>query len=810
MGFRNCIVTFFLLFLPFVVAAQNIELFQQFNGRYDYISFGNTLNTGENTGQDPPTPCEILTESSANYTLQSGQTIVAAYLYWAGSSPFGDYDILFNGTPMTAERTFSLTQNGGLVYFAAFADITNYLQNNGNGNYTLSEFDITTDIDAYCNNTTNFGGWAVTVIFEDPTLPLNQVNIFDGLESVSGANPLLTIELDNLNVLDNTGAKIGFLAWEGDASLAVMETLKVNGNIISNPPLNPSDNQFNSTNSFTGSDQLYNMDIDFYNIESNIQPGDISAIIELTSGQDFVMINNVVTVLNTELPDATIVIDELIGGIECGNRELEVTYTVYNLDSTAELPANVPIAFYTNTTLIGQATTAMAIPIDGSESGSITLTIPNGILADFELKAVVDDNGSGNGTVAELHEDNNDFILDVHLLIFPEVGALNDLELCDVIGTEVFDLTEATSEINPVYDISYHETEDDAVSNNNPIVDPETYENIENPQVIYVRVANPDCFVVEQFTIEVIPCPLPDATIVIDDNLNACRQRDLTVSYTVYNVKCTGPLPAQTPIAFYIEGVFIAQSQTQNSIPIDGSEIGVIVLSISDGTPDLFLITAVVDDIGNGSGIVEELNEGNNVFDIDVEFESIPPIGDLPDLLVCDEGFNTGTFDLTQQNEYISTNPNDEILFYTTYENAVAKENPISDPGAYVNAADPQLIYVRLENDICFTIGEFLLTTGNCPPWIPDGFSPNGDGINDVFEITGLLNVFENFELQIFSREGNRIHTGQNENGFWDGIATEGLLFNGSLVPVGTYYYVLQLNDPKFPNPYLGFIYINY
>jgi gliding motility-associated-like protein len=810
MGVYTRIVIFFLIIVPCVLSAQEIELFQQFNGRYDYLSFGNTMNTGENTGQEPPTPCEILTESSADYALPLGQTIIAAYLYWAGSSPIGDYDIQFNGTPITAERTFSLTQNGGLVYFAASTDITSYLQNNGNGTYTLSEFDISSDIDAYCGNTTNFGGWAVTVIYEDPSLPLNQVNIFDGLESVSGANPLLTIELDNLNVLDNTGAKIGFLAWEGDASLAVMETLKVNGNVISNPPLNPADNQFNSTNSFTGSDLLFNMDIDFYNIENNIQPGDTSATIELTSGQDFVMINNVVTVLNTELPDATIEIVELIGGIECGNRELEVSYTVYNVDSTAELPANVPIAFYANTTLVGQAATTAVIPIDGSETGIITLSIPSSILADFELKAVVDDNGSGNGTVAELHEDNNEFVLDVHLLVFPEVGTLNDLELCDVVGTEIFDLTQATTQINPVYDISYHETEDDANSNSNPIPNPEAYQNIVNPQTIYVRVANPDCYVVVQFTVEVIPCPLPDATIEIEDDLNACRQRDLVVPYTVYNIKCTGPLPAHTPIAFYVEGVFTGQSQTQNNIPIDGSEPGVIVLSIPENTPDLFLITAVVDDIGNGIGVVEELNEGNNEFDIDVEFGSIPPIGDLPDLLVCDEGFNTGTFDLTQQNEYISNNPNDEIIYYTTYENAVAKENPISDPGAYVNGADPQLIFVRLENEICFTIGEFLLTTENCPPWIPDGFSPNGDGINDVFEITGLLHVFEDFELQIFSREGNRIFTGRNENGFWDGIATEGLLFTGSLVPVGTYYYVLQLNDPKFSKPYLGFIYINY
>jgi hypothetical protein len=87
-----------------------------------------------------------------------------------------------------------------------------------------------------------------------------------------------------------------------------MKTLRVNGNPLSNPPLNPVNNAFNGTNSFTGSNTLYNMDLDVYNIQNNIKIGDTSAKIQLTSGQDFVMINSIVTKLNSQLPDATIAI----------------------------------------------------------------------------------------------------------------------------------------------------------------------------------------------------------------------------------------------------------------------------------------------------------------------------------------------------------------------------------------------------------------------------------------------------------------------------------------------------------------------
>ena len=101
--------------------------------------------------------------------------------------------------------------------------------------------------------------------------------------------------------MDTNGAKIGFIAWEGDAGLAVNEVLTMNGITLSNPPLNPANNAFNGTNSFTNDSNLFNMDIDVYPIENTINVGDTSATIQLTSGQDLVMVNNIITVLNSQL-----------------------------------------------------------------------------------------------------------------------------------------------------------------------------------------------------------------------------------------------------------------------------------------------------------------------------------------------------------------------------------------------------------------------------------------------------------------------------------------------------------------------------
>src|SRR5690606_29373869 len=278
-------------------------------------------------------------------------------------------------------------------------------------------------------------------------------------------------------------------------------------------------------------------------------------------GQDFVMVNNIITVLNTELPDATISIDTVIGGTECGNRELTVDYTVYNINSTDVLPAATPIAYYADASFVAHTATVAAIPIGGEESGSITFTVPANITADFILKAVVDDTGNGTGIVSEINEDNNEDELPFHLLLNPEITGLHNLRECDVIGEEFFDLTEATSQIDPIYDLSFHLSETEAIDNENPITDPENFQNTENPQNIYIRVANPDCFLIDSFTVEVLLCPLPDATIELSE-ISACRDRALLLPFTVYNLDATALLPASTSIAFYSESVLLALSQT--------------------------------------------------------------------------------------------------------------------------------------------------------------------------------------------------------------------------------------------------------
>jgi len=80
---------------------------------------------------------------------------------------------------------------------------------------------------------------------------------------------------------------------------------------------------------------------------------------------------------------------------------------------------------------------------------------------------------------------------------------------------------------------------------------------------------------------------------------------------------------------------------------------------------------------------------------------------------------------------------------------------------------------------------------------IPGGFTPNGDGINDYFTINNI-DLFPNVTVEIFNRWGEQLFYSTGYKTPWDGN------YNGKPLPVGTYYYVINLNDPRFPKAYTG------
>lgn len=81
---------------------------------------------------------------------------------------------------------------------------------------------------------------------------------------------------------------------------------------------------------------------------------------------------------------------------------------------------------------------------------------------------------------------------------------------------------------------------------------------------------------------------------------------------------------------------------------------------------------------------------------------------------------------------------------------------------------------------------------------IPNAISPNGDGKNDVWKLDFLNLLYPNAEVEIYNRWGENIFSSKGYTEPWDGT------YKGAKLPVGTYYYVLNLNDPSITEPFKG------
>jgi gliding motility-associated-like protein len=77
---------------------------------------------------------------------------------------------------------------------------------------------------------------------------------------------------------------------------------------------------------------------------------------------------------------------------------------------------------------------------------------------------------------------------------------------------------------------------------------------------------------------------------------------------------------------------------------------------------------------------------------------------------------------------------------------------------------------------------------------VPGGFSPNGDGINDMFIINGIDN-YPNNTLTIYNRWGDIVFTASPYMNDWSGEAEGKRTISGDVVVTGTYFYVLDLGD---------------
>uniref|UniRef100_UPI00262431E8 T9SS type B sorting domain-containing protein n=3 Tax=uncultured Psychroserpens sp. TaxID=255436 RepID=UPI00262431E8 len=328
--------------------------------------------------------------------------------------------------------------------------------------------------------------------------------------------------------------------------------------------------------------------------------------------------------------------------------------------------------------------------------------------------------------------------LTIRVLPSPEVPvAIDDYVICDTNadGITQFDLTTKDAEIlgsQTDVTLTYHVTLADAQTGNNPIANVGNYTNTSNPQTIYVRLVSDinSCVDTGEFELRVELPPVaiqPSPLELCDDDI----ADEVTVfDLTVKDNEITGG-EASWSVSYY-------ETQADADAGINAVDAEAYTNTSVGGAPaNPQTLYAVVTDTDTGC-----------TDSITLTIRVLPnptPTEVLPELILCDD-INPGdmeeVFDLTT-NEVLLLNGETGVTptYHESEEDAEDGINAIVDPTMYTNTSTPQVIYVRVTNDItgCFTIVNFTLIVNPLPDVVAVtdfiACELNNDGIYD-FDLT--------------------------------------------------------------------------
>lgn len=150
------------------------------------------------------------------------------------------------------------------------------------------------------------------------------------------------------------------------------------------------------------------------------------------------------------------------------------------------------------------------------------------------------------------------------------------------------------------------------------------------------------------------------------------------------------------------------------------------------------------------------------------------------------------------ENESVLNNPRDTLICEAQKPFVYVPRSPFTDefyfgqnqvPFDSLELNETGSYAIGLNVKGCLIFRQFFLEINNCEPsiYIPNAFSPNGDGINDRLEPLGK--GFESQGLKIYDRWGNLIFSGKNENSYWNGK------YKGKLMSNGVYVYVFSYKN---------------
>ena len=329
---------------------------------------------------------------------------------------------------------------------------------------------------------------------------------------------------------------------------------------------------------------------------------------------------------------------------------------------------------------------------------------------------------------------------------------ISDIEVCDDAsndGTEIFDLTPKTSEIEATlppstYDITFHTSQNDATNDQNPTTSVTSTTAVQ-PIFYNAQDTTSGCIYIGTFNLIINPFP----TIVNPSPLSVCSDGGGNVDMTVKDDEITSSNTS-----------YVVSYHFSNADALTGDNP--IPQPYTPSNPTETVFVRVVD-ITTGCFTTTTL---------DIEVNTNPQINpETVQLDACEQdGDGFDTFDLTQEIDQILQGlTNVTVTYHESQEDANNGTNPIANPTSYDNIdQDVQTVFVRVEDNttgcasvVPMELHAFLLETGtNITDFYECDDASNDQIVDfDLYHIgLEIINDLENVTIDFYETETDQIN----------------------------------------------------
>ena len=450
---------------------------------------------------------------------------------------------------------------------------------------------------------------------------------------------------------------------------------------------------------------------------------------------------------------------------DCGNNSATVTV---NISTANDAGTNGAIQFCSNGTSADLFDSLEGTPqIGGTWSPALAST--TGV-----FDPMVDAAGNYTYTVTSADSTCPDAtaVVEVTIIAPPNAGTDNSLNLCidQTNSVNLFDSLNGTPEMGGTWS--------PALTSGSGVFDP----TVDASGIYTYSVTSTECNLTASANVTVNILDLPDVTgleLTMDNNVICFGVQDAIINITGAN---------QLPDGDYSIVYQLTESNTSvntAAITIAGGNATFTIPHTQLTNPGLTMVSLTqLFVLGQTCGAITDSVEP---FKILVQNLPTPEIIDNGTEFCIED--NLTIADLSNDITNVLSEEGEIVVWYDQLENGTPYDasDILQDGTLYFGEIRSQsgcVSPLRLEVEISLIecIGNLL---------IPDGFSPNNDGINDVFDVLFLEDLYPNFKISIYNRYGNILYEGDKDSPQWDGTWKN----KDTILPAGVYFYIIEFND---------------